>query len=61
MTGNDFYEGSGIFYHGISADDDDSYDLSKHFDEASDFVKKAIGEDTIEIILEIQISNLRCI
>ena len=53
MTGHDFYQGTGIIYHGISANDDESYDLSKHFDEASNFIKMAIGEDTLKIILDI--------
>jgi len=43
MTGNDFYQGTPIKYYGISADDDDSYDLSRHFDESSDIIKQVIG------------------
>ena len=53
MTGHDFYQGTGIVYHGISANDDESYDLSKHFDEASDFIKMAIGEGTLKTILDL--------
>lgn len=43
MTGHDFYHGSGIIYHGISAEDDESYNLSGKFEEAADFIRKAIG------------------
>ena len=50
MTGNDFYQGTPIKYYGISADDDDSYDLSRHFDESSDIIKQVIGKCTVATI-----------
>ena len=43
MTGHDFYQGTPIKYHGISAHDDNLYDLSKHFDESSDIIRQVIG------------------
>ncbi|XP_065069098.1 dual specificity protein phosphatase 3-like [Rhopilema esculentum] len=43
MTGHAFYEGTAIIYHGISADDKDTFDLQKHFEEAANFIRDAIG------------------
>ena len=53
MTGSDFYQGTCISYHGISADDNESYDLSKHFDEACNFIKQVIGENAVIAILSL--------
>ncbi|KAM4535393.1 dual specificity protein phosphatase 3-like [Fundulus diaphanus] len=42
-TNAEFYSGSGIIYHGIPANDTDHYDISVYFDEAADFIKKALA------------------
>ncbi|XP_072271035.1 dual specificity protein phosphatase 3 isoform X3 [Pyxicephalus adspersus] len=38
-----FYEGTGITYHGIKANDRPTFDLSSYFEEASDFIDKALS------------------
>ncbi|XP_015260599.1 PREDICTED: dual specificity protein phosphatase 3-like [Cyprinodon variegatus] len=42
-TSADFYAGSGIVYHGIPANDTDHFDISVYFEEAADFIKKALA------------------
>ncbi|XP_078733129.1 corrinoid adenosyltransferase MMAB-like isoform X2 [Lampetra fluviatilis] len=42
-TGAEFYEGSGIAYHGVPACDLDSYDLGKYFEEGAEFIEKALS------------------
>ncbi|XP_056608029.1 dual specificity protein phosphatase 3-like isoform X2 [Triplophysa dalaica] len=42
-TSAEFYSGSGIIYHGVPAIDDDDFDLSRYFKEASDFIKSALS------------------
>ncbi|XP_075994919.1 dual specificity protein phosphatase 3-like [Genypterus blacodes] len=41
-TNADFYVGTGVFYHGLPASDTDHFDLSVYFEEAADFIKKAL-------------------
>uniref|UniRef100_A0A3B5M340 Dual specificity protein phosphatase n=1 Tax=Xiphophorus couchianus TaxID=32473 RepID=A0A3B5M340_9TELE len=42
-TNAEFYVGSGITYHGIPANDTDHFDISIYFEEAADFIKKALA------------------
>ncbi|XP_033827792.1 dual specificity protein phosphatase 3-like [Periophthalmus magnuspinnatus] len=42
-TNAEFYSGSGITYHGIPANDTDHFDLSVFFEEATDFIAKALA------------------
>lgn len=42
-TNADFYAGTGIIYHGIPASDTDHFDISVYFDEAADFIEKALA------------------
>ncbi|XP_057201498.1 dual specificity protein phosphatase 3b [Triplophysa rosa] len=42
-TSAEFYSGSGIIYHGVPAFDTDHFDLSRYFEEASDFIKRALS------------------
>ncbi|MED6289503.1 Dual specificity protein phosphatase 3 [Characodon lateralis] len=42
-TNADLYAGSGIMYHGIPASDTDHFDISVYFEEAADFIKKALA------------------
>lgn len=44
-TDGKFYEGSGICYHGIPGHDSVKFDISKHFQEAAEFVKQCKGKD----------------
>ncbi|XP_073464320.1 dual specificity protein phosphatase 3 [Aquarana catesbeiana] len=39
-----FYEGTGITYHGIKANDRPTFDLSSYFEEASEFIDKALSQ-----------------
>lgn len=41
-TGAEFYAGTGIIYHGIPASDTDHFDISSYFEEAADFIEKAL-------------------
>lgn len=41
-TGTEFYAGTGIIYHGIPASDTDHFDISCYFEEAADFINKAL-------------------
>lgn len=41
-TGAEFYAGTGIIYHGIPASDTDHFDISIYFEEAADFIEKAL-------------------
>ena len=43
QTGPDYYRGSGIIYHGIPAMDMFTFKLDRFFDEACDFIAKAVG------------------
>ncbi|XP_053309775.1 dual specificity protein phosphatase 3-like [Spea bombifrons] len=43
-TNNAFYSGTNIRYHGIKADDRPNYDLSSHFEDASDYIDKALSQ-----------------
>lgn len=42
-TSGEFYAGSGIVYHGIPASDTDHFDISVYFEEAADFIEKALA------------------
>lgn len=42
-TDAEFYAGTGIIYHGIPASDTDHFDISVYFDEAADFIEKALA------------------
>ena len=43
QTGPDFYRESGMIYHGVPATDMFTFQLDRYFDEACDFIGKAIG------------------
>ncbi|XP_070582821.1 dual specificity protein phosphatase 3 [Erythrolamprus reginae] len=43
-TNADFYEGTGFVYHGIKADDTQEFNLSRYFEEAADFIDKALAQ-----------------
>jgi len=42
-TNAEFYADTGIIYHGIPAFDTDHFDLSVYFEEASNFIEKALA------------------
>uniref|UniRef100_A0A3Q3N1M9 Dual specificity protein phosphatase n=1 Tax=Mastacembelus armatus TaxID=205130 RepID=A0A3Q3N1M9_9TELE len=42
-TNAEFYAGTGITYHGIPASDTDHFDISVYFEEAADFIEKALA------------------
>ncbi|KAM8960385.1 dual specificity protein phosphatase 3 [Pelodytes ibericus] len=42
-TGPAFYQGTGVTYAGIAANDTPSYDLSAHFEEAASFIDHALS------------------
>lgn len=42
-TSAEFYAGTGIIYHGIPASDTDHFDISIYFEEAADFIEKALA------------------
>lgn len=41
-TSAEFYAGTGIIYHGIPANDTDHFDIGSYFEEAADFIAKAL-------------------
>ncbi|XP_010143680.1 PREDICTED: dual specificity protein phosphatase 3 [Buceros rhinoceros silvestris] len=43
-TNAEFYEGTGIRYHGIKANDTQDFNLSRYFEEAADFIEKALSQ-----------------
>ncbi|MGH0154943.1 UNVERIFIED_CONTAM: hypothetical protein FKN15_028296 [Acipenser sinensis] len=43
-TNAEFYEGTGITYHGIRANDTEHFNLSKYFEESADFIEKALAQ-----------------
>ncbi|XP_035759125.1 dual specificity protein phosphatase 3 [Egretta garzetta] len=43
-TNAEFYEGTGITYHGIKANDTQEFNLSRYFEEAADFIEKALSQ-----------------
>lgn len=43
-TNAEFYEGTGITYHGIKANDTPEFNLSRYFEEAADFIEKALSQ-----------------
>ncbi|XP_051894489.1 dual specificity protein phosphatase 3 [Pristis pectinata] len=43
-TNAEFYAGSGITYHGIKANDTEAFNLSAYFEEAADFIDKALAQ-----------------
>ncbi|XP_054464265.1 dual specificity protein phosphatase 3-like isoform X1 [Anoplopoma fimbria] len=42
-TNTEFYAGTGIIYHGVPASDTDHFDISVFFEEAADFIEKALA------------------
>lgn len=42
-TGAQFYAGTDIVYHGVPASDTDHFDISVYFEEAADFIEKALA------------------
>lgn len=46
QTGPDYYSESGIIYHGVPAMDMFTFKLDRYFDEACDFIGKAVGTKT---------------
>ncbi|XP_029428971.1 dual specificity protein phosphatase 3 [Rhinatrema bivittatum] len=43
-TNADFYEGTGITYHGIRANDTQQFNLAHYFEQAADFIEKALAQ-----------------
>lgn len=43
QTGPDYYKESGIIYHGVPAMDMFTFKIDRYFDEACDFMGKAVG------------------
>ncbi|XP_006000833.1 dual specificity protein phosphatase 3 [Latimeria chalumnae] len=43
-TNTEFYAGTGLTYHGIKANDTEHFKLSNYFEEAADFIDKALSE-----------------
>uniref|UniRef100_A0A8C3IWF2 Dual specificity protein phosphatase n=1 Tax=Chrysemys picta bellii TaxID=8478 RepID=A0A8C3IWF2_CHRPI len=43
-TNAEFYEGTGITYHGIKANDTQEFNLSRYFEEAADFIDSALSQ-----------------
>lgn len=43
QTGPDYYKESGIIYHGVPAMDMFTFKIDRYFDEACDFIGKAVG------------------
>ena len=44
-TNAGFYAGTAITYHGVAASDTDHFDLSLFFEEAADFMERALEHD----------------
>ncbi|XP_038548417.1 dual specificity protein phosphatase 3-like isoform X1 [Micropterus salmoides] len=42
-TNAEFYAGTGVIYHGVPASDTDHFDISVYFEEAADFIEKALA------------------
>lgn len=42
-TNAEFYAGTGITYHGIQANDTEQFNISAFFEEAADFIDKALA------------------
>lgn len=42
-TNAEFYTGTGITYHGIQANDTEQFNISAFFEEAADFIDKALA------------------
>ncbi|XP_029293810.1 dual specificity protein phosphatase 3-like [Cottoperca gobio] len=42
-TNAEFYAGTGITYHGVAASDTDHFNISVYFEEAADFIEKALA------------------
>ncbi|XP_072271036.1 dual specificity protein phosphatase 3 isoform X4 [Pyxicephalus adspersus] len=54
-----FYEGTGITYHGIKANDRPTFDLSSYFEEASDFIDKALSHKDAMLCFQPDEASLR--
>ncbi|KAF2985361.1 hypothetical protein EK904_009046 [Melospiza melodia maxima] len=50
-TNAEFYEGSGIRYHGIKANDTQEFNLSRYFEEAADFIDKALSQKDGQVLV----------
>uniref|UniRef100_A0A8C9MU01 Dual specificity protein phosphatase n=1 Tax=Serinus canaria TaxID=9135 RepID=A0A8C9MU01_SERCA len=50
-TNAEFYEGSGIRYHGIKANDTQEFNLSRYFEEAADFIDKALSQKDGKVLV----------
>ena len=44
-TNAEFYAGTTITYHGVAASDTDHFDLSPFFEEAADFMERALAHN----------------
>lgn len=49
-TDAEFYADTGIIYHGIPAFDTDHFDLSVYFEEASNFIGKALAMKGVKCV-----------
>ncbi|NWR45205.1 DUS3 phosphatase, partial [Regulus satrapa] len=50
-TNAEFYEGTGIRYHGIKANDTQEFNLSRYFEEAADFIEKALSQKDAQVLV----------
>ncbi|XP_031362936.1 dual specificity protein phosphatase 3 isoform X2 [Lonchura striata] len=50
-TNAEFYEGTGIRYHGIKANDTQEFNLSRYFEEAADFIDKALSQKDGQVLV----------
>ncbi|XP_068516967.1 dual specificity protein phosphatase 3 isoform X2 [Anas acuta] len=50
-TNAEFYEGTGIRYHGIKANDTQEFNLSRYFEEAADFIEKALSQKDGQVLV----------
>lgn len=49
-TNAEFYAGTGITYHGIQANDTEQFNISAFFEEAADFIDKALAHGKGQMI-----------
>lgn len=61
-TNAEFYAGTGIIYHGIPASDTDHFDISVFFEEAADFIEKALSykNGKGQRIIQLRLSETLC-
>ncbi|XP_067951646.1 dual specificity protein phosphatase 3-like [Watersipora subatra] len=48
-TGKDFYEGSGILYHGIPGHDSVKFDISVYFEPAASFIEEGLRSGSVYV------------